>query len=123
MKKILVVEDNPFNLDFLFELLTMNGFNVDGAKEGNEAIQKANKEIYDLILMDIALPGIDGVGAMKIIKMIPLYNSIPIVAMTAFALRGDREMYLKAGFDAYISKPINFPDLMKIIAKFRGSGV
>lgn len=123
MTKILVVEDTPLNMEFLLEILKSQGFDVDGVKDGEEAIQKAQKEVYDLILMDIALPGKDGVETMKIIKSMPGYKSVPVVALTAFAMTGDRERLLKAGFDAYASKPIDVPALMKILDKYRGSRV
>lgn len=123
MTKILVVEDNPLNMEFLLEILKSQGIDVDGANDGNEAIQKAENGFYDIIIMDIALPGIDGVETMKIIKSMPGYKSVPAVALTAFAMAGDRERFLKAGFDAYAAKPIDVPALMKILEKFRGSRV
>jgi len=121
--KILVVEDNPLNMEFLIEILKSQGFDVDGANDGDEAIRKAQKEVYYLIIMDIALPGKDGVETMKIIKNLPGYKSVPVVALTAFAMAGDRERFLKAGFDEYSSKPIDVTELMKILEKYRGSRV
>lgn len=123
MTKILVVEDIPLNMEFLLEILKLQGFEVDGAKDGEEAIQKAKKRVYDLIIMDIALPGIDGIETMKIIKSMPGCKSVPVVALTAFAMAGDRERFLNAGFNAYASKPIDVPAFMKILDKYRGRRV
>ncbi|MCZ7400956.1 MAG: response regulator [Candidatus Methanoperedens sp.] len=120
MTKILVVEDIPLNMEFLLEILKLQGFDVDGAKDGEEAIQKAEKGIYDLIIMDIALPGIDGFEAFKIIKSMPSYKIVPVIALTAYAMTGDRERILKAGFDAYASKPLDVPAFLKILEKYKG---
>lgn len=123
MTKIRVVEDNPLNMEFVLEILKSQGFDADGTKDGEEAIQKAEKGVYDLIIMDIGLPGIDGVEATKIIKSKPKYKFVHVVALTAFAIKGDRERFLKAGFDAYASKPIDVPAFMKILEKYRGRRV
>jgi len=120
MTKILVVEDNLLNMEFMLEILKSQGFDVDGAIDGEEAIHKAEKVVYDLIIMDIALPGIDGMEVTRIIKTMPGYKSVPVIALTAFAMTGDRERFLKAGFDEYASKPVDVPSFMKILEKYRG---
>ena len=118
MTKVLVVEDNPLNMELVVEILNSQGFVVDGAKDGEEAIQKAGKEVYDLIIMDIGLPGMNGVEATKIIRSKPGYKSKPVIALTAFAMKGDRERLLKDGFDAYVPKPIDLAEFVKVIDKY-----
>ncbi len=112
MTKILVVEDNPINMELVIELLSSKGFTVHTAIDGEEAIRKTEKEVYDLILMDIELPGKDGVEVTKIIKA--KSKNTPIIALTSYAMKGDKERFLSAGFDDYISKPL---DISKFITK------
>lgn len=119
MTKVLVVEDNPLNMELVVEILNSQGFAVDGAKDGEEAIRKAGKEVYDLIIMDIMLPGMDGVEATKIIRSKPKYEKTPVIALTAFAMKGDRERFIKTGFDDYVAKPIDVVEFVKIIEKYR----
>ncbi len=116
---MLVVEDNPFNMELVTEALSTQGLTVDGAVDGKEAIKKAESQIYDLILMDIALPGMDGIEVTKLVKKKPEYKDVPVVALTAYALKEDRGRFLEAGFDDYVSKPIDMPEFMKRIEKYR----
>lgn len=118
MLKILVVEDNPLNQELILEILRSQGFTVDTADDGEKAIKITENARYDLILMDIALPGIDGVEATRIIKSKPGYKNIPVVALTAFAMAGDRERLLKSGFDDYIPKPLEIHEFMKKMEKY-----
>lgn len=115
----LVVEDAPLNMELVIEILDAAGIDTDKAVDGEEAIAKAGERVYDLILMDIALPGMDGVEATRIIKSMPEYEDVPVIALTAFAMKGDKERLLGAGFDDYISKPIEVSDFMKKIQKYR----
>ncbi|MFA4935114.1 MAG: response regulator [Candidatus Methanoperedens sp.] len=117
--KVLVVEDNPLNMELVTELLNAQGFITDGAKDGEEAVQKAEKDVYDLIVMDIGLPCIDGVEATKRIRTKSRNKFVPVIALTAFAMKGDRDRFIKSGFDAYLSKPINVPEFMKVIGKYK----
>ena len=117
--KVLVVEDNPLNMELVIELLNSKGFITDKAQDGEEAVRKAEKETYNLIIMDIELPGMDGVEATKIIRTKSRNKFAPVIALTAFALKGDRDRFLKSGFDAYLSKPINVPEFMKVIEKYK----
>lgn len=119
MAKVLVVEDNPLNMELVVEMLRLQGFIVDEAKDGAEAVRKTEKEVYDLIIMDIGLPDTDGVEVTKLIRSMPDYKFKPVIALTAFAMKGDEERFLKAGFDAYVSKPINVTEFVKIIEKYR----
>ncbi len=119
MTKVLVVEDNPFNMELVLEILDGMGFGATGAVNGAEAIKNVEKEVYDLVLMDIELPGMDGVAISKIIRSRPQYKNVPMIALTAYAMKGDKERFLAAGFDDYISKPLDVPDFMKRMEKYR----
>ncbi len=119
-KKVLVVEDNYMNKVLIREMLVLQGYDVIDADSGNEAIEKAKSEKPDLILMDIHLPGIDGIEAMKTIKSDPEMLSIPIIAVTASAMKGDEERIRREGFDGYIPKPIEVKVLIDVISKFKG---
>ncbi len=119
MVKVLLVEDNPLNMELILEILRSQGFTVETADDGEKGIKKAESAAYDLILMDIALPGMDGVEATKMIKNRPEYRNVPVVALTAFAMAGDKERLLKAGFDEYISKPLDVHDFIERMQKYR----
>jgi CheY-like chemotaxis protein len=107
MKKILVVEDNENNRYMMKFLLEENGYQVIEAKDGVEGVKMAVIEKPDLILMDIQLPLLDGYKATKQIKANKKTCNIPIIAVTSYAMVGDREKILKAGCNGYIEKPIN----------------
>ncbi len=117
MTKVLVVEDNPLNMELVLEILRAQGYTAHEAIDGEEAIGKADKEAYDLILMDIELPGMDGVEVAKIIKR--KYKNLPIIALTSYAMKGDRERFLAAGFDEYVSKPLEVIDFIKRLEKYK----
>jgi CheY-like chemotaxis protein len=119
MTKVLVVEDNPLNMELVLEMLKAIGFAAEKAVNGEEAIRKTEKEAYDLVLMDIELPGMDGVSATKLIKSKPSYNIVPVIAIMAYAMKGDREKFLAAGFEDHIPKPIDVADFMKRLEKYR----
>ena len=114
MAKILLVEDNEMNRDMLSRRLKKKGFEVEIAVDGQEGVDKAKSISPDLILMDLSLPVLDGWGATKAIKANPDTSSIPIIALTAHAMAGDREKAIEAGADAYDTKPI---DLKRLITK------
>ncbi len=116
MKKILIVEDNEINLNLIVEILTMNGYNVIVARDGVEAIMKAEQEHPDLILMDIQMPKMDGITAMKKIREAQKIDKI--IALTAYAMKGDRESFIREGFTDYISKPIHVNELISVIKKY-----
>jgi CheY-like chemotaxis protein len=105
--RILVVEDNPANLTLMDYLLHAFGYTVFVAKDGDEGVDIAGRERPDLILMDLQLPTMTGFEAAKRIRANAAHGAMPIVAVTAFAMVGDRERVLGEGFDGYISKPIN----------------
>ena len=110
--KILYVEDNDDNIFMLRNRLTRAGFAVVIATDGAQGLQLASSERPDLILMDLSLPVLDGWEATRQLKSSPETQSIPVIALTAHALRGDREQALEAGCDDYDIKPVDFPRLL-----------
>jgi signal transduction histidine kinase/ActR/RegA family two-component response regulator len=114
---ILLVEDNPLNRDLIHRMLK-NKAKVTDAEDGASAIAYAQKMRYDLVLMDINLgEGIDGVEAMYLIRRIPGYMKVPIIAVTAYVMQGDKERFLREGFDEYMSKPFTRELLVEVISK------
>jgi len=105
--KVLVVEDNPLNLELATDLLEAAGFEVISAQTGEAGIKTAREAQPDLILMDLSLPGMDGIEATKALKADPQTSGIPIVAVTAHAMKGDEQKALAAGCEGYITKPID----------------
>lgn len=120
--RILYVEDNFQNKRLVRKMLQARGFEVLEADDGLTGIELATKERPDLILMDISLPGIDGIEAAQRLKARPDTGPIPIVALTANAMRGDRERFLAAGCDDYLSKPISTVELLKILHRHLSNG-
>jgi CheY-like chemotaxis protein len=117
MSLILLVEDNELNRDMLSRRLIRKGFEVSIALDGQEGVEKARAESPDLILMDLSLPVLDGWEAAKRLKDDPATSGVPIVALTAHAMTGDRRKALEAGCDDYDTKPIEFDRLLaKIVA-------
>jgi len=116
--RILLVEDNFFNQRVALEILETEFFSVDVANNGQEAIDAIFTDKYDLVLMDIQMPKIDGYEATRRIRKVPHLKSIPIIAMTAHAMKGDRELCLDAGMNDYITKPINRHQLSEMIQKW-----
>jgi two-component system cell cycle response regulator DivK len=116
--KILVVEDNLMNLELVVELLEARGYEVIQALNGREALEAADRELPDLILMDIQLPEMDGLEATRLLKKNANTRHINIVALTAHAMRGDEEKARQAGCNGYIAKPINTREFAKIVASF-----
>ena len=119
-KTILVVEDNHDNLLTITAILEENGFKYITAEDGEQAVTKAKESHPGLILMDIHLPKLSGTDAAKQIKADPEFADIPVIALTAKAMKGDRETILSSGCDDYIPKPINPDNLIRIIQKWMG---
>ena len=117
MAKILIVEDNEMNRDMLSRRLQRHGYGTIIAIDGNQAMDMAQNESPDIILMDLSLPVIDGWEAARRIKANPLTQQIPIIALTAHALSDDRINALQAGCDEYEIKPLDFPKLLTKIEK------
>jgi two-component system, cell cycle response regulator DivK len=118
--RILVVEDNEKNMKLFRDVLVATGFQTLEATTGGEAINMASEHTPDLVLMDIQLPDLDGVQALHRLRANPRTATIPIVALTAQAMRGDRERFLAAGFDGYVSKPVNVRDLIETVRQHCG---
>ncbi|MDD5473921.1 MAG: response regulator [Candidatus Methanoperedens sp.] len=120
MTKVLVVDDTPSNLHLALEILDGEGFIAQGVEGGAEAIKKTEKEIYDLILMDVKMPDMDGIEATKVIKKNHAHKNVPVIALTAYAMVGDKEKILNAGcFEDYMSKPFDMSDFIKKMEKYR----
>jgi CheY-like chemotaxis protein len=118
MSKILLVEDNEMNRDMLSRRLKRKGYNVISATDGARGLSMAQTEEPDLILMDISLPIMDGLQATRQLKGDPHTRAIPVIALTAHAMAGDREKCLDAGCDDYATKPVEFPQLLAKIESF-----
>jgi two-component system cell cycle response regulator DivK len=117
-KRILIVEDNDLNLKLFRDLLGANGYETIETKEGYEAINLARNLRPDLILMDIQLPEISGLEVTKRIEADADIRHIPIIAVTAFAMKDDEEKILRAGCEEYISKPISIADFLAAVKRF-----
>jgi len=109
---ILLVEDNELNRDMLTRRLKRKGFTIISAKNGQEGVEIAHSENPDIVLMDLSLPIMDGWTAAEKLKSDPITKTIPIIALTAHAMKGDREKALEAGCDDYDTKPIDFERLL-----------
>ena len=116
--RILVVEDNKDNMTLISDILQSLNYEVIQAGDGEQGIRVTQQERPDLILMDLSLPRMDGWTATRHIKADPALNRIPIIALTAHAMVGDRERALEAGCDDYISKPINLKDLAGKLSQY-----
>ncbi len=112
MARILLVEDNEMNRDMLSRRLQKKGYEVSMAVDGSQGLAAAHRELPDLILMDMSLPEIDGWEAMRRLKAAQDTREIPIIALTAHAMQGDRERALEAGANDYDTKPIELPRLI-----------
>ena len=123
MSKILLVEDNEMNRDMLSRRLERRGYTVVVAIDGAEGLAMARAETPDLILMDMSLPVLDGWEAARQLKAAPETRRIPVIALTAHAMRGDREQALDAGCDDYDVKPVEFPRLLAKIEALLQQGV
>ncbi len=119
-KRILIVEDNELNLKLFRDLLTAHGYETIETKEGFAAIEMTKTQNPDLILMDIQLPEISGLDITRKLKADETTRHIPIVAVTAFAMKDDEEKIMAAGCQAYMSKPISIVPFLKVVRKFLG---
>ena len=115
---ILIVEDNAKNLKLIRDLLQFNGYATLEAETGQVGIALARERRPALVLMDVQLPDIDGRTAMQALKEDAATRSIPVIALTAFAMKGDEEAFLADGFDGYISKPIEVKEFPALIARY-----
>jgi CheY-like chemotaxis protein len=122
MARILLVEDNEMNRDMLSRRLERKGYEVLVAVDGAEGVSRAQADAPDLILMDMSLPVLDGWEATRRLKAGPATQAIPVIALTAHAMSGDREKALQAGCDDYDTKPIELPRLLSKIEALIGKG-
>jgi CheY-like chemotaxis protein len=120
VKKILIAEDNMVNRELLRELLEIQGFEIFEACNGQEAIAMIEQVRPDLLVLDLGMPVLDGFGAIQKIRADPVMARLPVLAATAYAMRGDREKTLQAGFDGYLSKPIDSNTLKAEIDRLFG---
>jgi two-component system, cell cycle response regulator DivK len=118
--KILIVEDNEMNRDMLSRRLARRGYQIVLAVDGGEGVAAATAESPDLILMDMSLPMVDGWEATRRLKAEPLTRAIPVIALTAHAMAGDRDKVLEAGCDDYDTKPVELPRLLQKIEMLLG---
>jgi two-component system, cell cycle response regulator DivK len=114
-KKVLVVDDNPVSRELIREVLDSPDLQILEAADGKEALQRISEEVPDLVLLDIRMPVYSGYDVLRRVKGDPRLNRIFVLAFTAFAMREDRQKALAAGFDGYVTKPINAADLRKQI--------
>ena len=115
---ILIVEDNPNNLKLMRDVLQFRGYTTIEAETGEAGVTLALARQPALILMDVQLPGMDGTTAMKALKANPSTQRIPIIAMTALAMKGDKERLLAEGFDGYMSKPVAIKEIPKMVESY-----
>jgi len=115
---VLVVEDNDRNLELVRDILEFHGFKLLEASNAAEAIALATSQVPDIVLMDIQLPDLDGEAALRQLRANPTTAHIPIVALTAFAMKDDRARFLAAGFDGYLEKPVNIRTLAEDVRSY-----
>ncbi len=113
---ILIVEDNPANMKLATTVLSKSDYSVISATDAEAGLLLAKSQLPDLILMDVQLPGMDGLTATGLLKQDPATQHIPVIALTAFAMKGDKEKMLAGGCDDYITKPIDYKSFLNTVA-------
>ena len=121
MKKILIAEDNPVNRELLRELLELRGYEVSEACDGQEALTMIAQQAPDLLILDLGMPVLDGFGVIRKLRAEAATARLCVLAATAYAMRGDREKVMEAGFDGYLSKPIDNAALMMELQRLLGA--
>lgn len=116
-KRILVIEDNPMNMELFTDLLEASGFVVQQARTAEDGLCQA-RALPDLILMDVSLPGMDGLEATRVLRADPVTCGLPVVALTAHAMKGDAEIALQAGCNGYLTKPIDTRSFVQCLSGF-----
>jgi two-component system, cell cycle response regulator DivK len=117
-KKVLIVEDNDLNMKLFNDLLVAHGYGTLQTRDGTEALALARQHRPDLILMDIQLPEVSGLQVTQWLKKDDILRSIPVIAVTAFAMKGDEEKIRDGGCEAYIAKPISVSSFLKTVERF-----
>ncbi len=118
MRRILIVDDEETNQRLLQAILEAKGYETLQAYDGAEGVKIAKESQPDLILMDIQVPEIDGIEAFKILQSELLTRNIPVIALTSYAMSGDREKFLSLGFKDYIAKPISIPEFVELVNSY-----
>ena len=121
-KKVLIVEDNELNMKLFHDLLEAHGHETVQTRDGYEALELAREHKPDLILMDIQLPEVSGLDVTRWLKDEEALADIPVIAVTAFAMKGDEQKILEGGCEGYISKPISVNEFMEVIQRYIGGG-
>jgi CheY-like chemotaxis protein len=116
--RILVIEDNPLNMKLFVSLLRLDGYEIATADQAENGLLLAHQQVPDLVLMDVQLPGMDGLTATRRMKADPVLQHVPVVALTADAMPGDREKAMDAGCTGYITKPIDTRSFRKTVAEY-----
>ncbi|HCC68359.1 MAG TPA: hypothetical protein DEP99_00510 [Nitrospiraceae bacterium] len=119
-KKILIVEDDEKNLKLMRVILKNAGYETIEAENGEKGVKLAKENIPSLILMDIQMPVMDGIEALRILKTDPLTKDIPVIAFTSYTMKGNKERFLEEGFDGYLSKPIDVKGFLDIVKSILG---
>ncbi|HYD17039.1 MAG TPA: response regulator [Patescibacteria group bacterium] len=117
-KKVMIVEDNELNMKLFDDLLGAHGYETIKTRDGTKVMDMARANRPDLIVMDIQLPEVSGLDVTKWLKADPDLKSIPVIAVTAFAMKGDEEKIRQGGCEDYVSKPISIIDFMKVVQKY-----
>jgi len=116
--KILIVEDNEKNLCLLRDILTYHGYDVAVARDGQEGVALARELMPELVLMDIQMPCLDGMAALRTLKADAATSGLKIVAMTSFVMQGDRDKFMTAGFDDFLAKPISTREIPELVKRW-----
>jgi two-component system cell cycle response regulator DivK len=122
MSVILIVEDNDKNLKLVRDVLQVKGYTTLEAGTGEDGVRIAAEKLPDLILMDIQLPGMSGIDALKVLRADPATASIPVIAVTASVMQQDRNLITQAGFDGYIGKPLNLKEFLDAVGATLAKG-
>ena len=120
MKKIMIVEDNELNMKLFNDLLQAQGYSTVQSSDGKDVINLARQSRPHLIIMDVQLPGVSGIELTRKLKADAELKTIPILAVTAFAMKGDQEKVMDSGCDDYLPKPISIPVFLETVAKYLG---
>ena len=115
---VLIVEDNERNMKLFRDLLQVHGYRTLEATSAEDALELAAAQLPALVLMDVQLPGIDGVEALAQLRSRAATASMPVLALTAQAMRGDQERFLEAGFDGYVAKPVDIHELLRLVERY-----
>ena len=118
--RVLVVDDHSTNLRLIGGVLESQGFSHHTAENGQTALQMLEEQAFDLVLLDIQMPGLSGTEVAKRIRANPKTSSLKLIAVTALAMPGDRDEILKAGFDGYVAKPFKIPELLEVVRSTLG---